>query len=498
MFRLLKLSLFNHPFLKNLEIDLVSPTEIHKNKKLREPFTSLIIGPNGSGKSQLLRAIIDIFRELEYQKYREKKENVARFKFRIEYSLDDTLYSITCEGKSDKEYFVNGKEKSIFDIRLPEKMLASSFMLNDKFLFIDNERQKLKKIFYEYLGIRLNSSLAGTQSYQKKVVESIIDSALDSEFISNLKLVLDFLDYEPYFDISFYIRFWSYIIRDNFSEKDFIAFFENWRTVRPKRKTEPYSIFYFKKLNSSQIKGIVEFINYLKEKAVKYGKSPYLEYKLLFRGGDAVRLKNDAQNLKHLMKLDIISYPAIEIKKKEAFGLGESSSGEYHYISTIIGILSKVKKDTLILIDEPEISLHPTWQIKYIDNLKRIFNTYSSCHFILATHSHFMISDLKPDSSSIVSLRRRNGEIKAESERENTYGWAADDILYNVFEIPTIRNYYLASEIGDILKLVAEKDQNLGEIKRRVAELRKIDIKLRDIDPLKDIVDKLIDKFGRE
>jgi len=67
LFRLLKLSLFNHPFLKNIEIDFVNPPQSHENNNPNESFTSLIIGPNGSGKSQVLRTILDIFRELEYQ-----------------------------------------------------------------------------------------------------------------------------------------------------------------------------------------------------------------------------------------------------------------------------------------------------------------------------------------------------------------------------------------------------------------------------------------------
>ena len=96
----------------------------------------------------------------------------------------------------------------------------------------------------------------------------------------------------------------------------------------------------------------------------------------------------------------------------------------------------------------------------------------------------------------MVSLNRTNeGQISAKLHLENTYGWTAEDILYNIFEVPTTRNYYLANEIGDILSLVSHKDQNLDLIKNKVSELKKIKLQLKEEDPLKNVINKLIEKF---
>lgn len=179
------------------------------------------------------------------------------------------------------------------------------------------------------------------------------------------------------------------------------------------------------------------------------------------------------------------------------YNLESASSGEYHFISTIIGILSKIKENSLILIDEPENSFHPNWQIRYIEYLKRIFNEYKTCHFIVATHSHFMISDLRPESSTIVTLERdKEFKIIPNLLSEITFGLSAEEILYNIFKLPTVRNYYVADEIGDILNLMDKRDPDLTpRIKRKIEELNKIERYLKDIDPLKLIIKKLNKKY---
>jgi len=64
----------------------------------------------------------------------------------------------------------------------------------------------------------------------------------------------------------------------------------------------------------------------------------------------------------------------------------ELSSGEQHFIVQTITLLIKAEPNSLILIDEPELSYHPAWQMDYLKNLKRIAEI-GNYQFILATHS---------------------------------------------------------------------------------------------------------------
>lgn len=62
------------------------------------------------------------------------------------------------------------------------------------------------------------------------------------------------------------------------------------------------------------------------------------------------------------------------------------SSGEQHFVIQLITLIMKAEPGSLILIDEPELSYHPAWQMDYLKNLKRIAEV-GQYQFILATHS---------------------------------------------------------------------------------------------------------------
>ncbi len=70
----------------------------------------------------------------------------------------------------------------------------------------------------------------------------------------------------------------------------------------------------------------------------------------------------------------------------------ELSSGEQHLLIFLYELLFKVKPGTLILIDEPELSMHVAWQREFINDLKAI-TALSDLDFILATHSPEIINN---------------------------------------------------------------------------------------------------------
>ena len=68
------------------------------------------------------------------------------------------------------------------------------------------------------------------------------------------------------------------------------------------------------------------------------------------------------------------------------------SSGEQHELVLLYELLFKVKSNTLILIDEPELSLHVAWQEQFLKDLQEIIGlTYFDV--LIATHSPQIIFD---------------------------------------------------------------------------------------------------------
>ena len=68
------------------------------------------------------------------------------------------------------------------------------------------------------------------------------------------------------------------------------------------------------------------------------------------------------------------------------------SSGEQHEVILNYELIFKTEKKSVILIDEPEISLHMLWQKKFIDNLLDIAER-NSLNIIVATHSPDIVNN---------------------------------------------------------------------------------------------------------
>jgi hypothetical protein len=92
----------------------------------------------------------------------------------------------------------------------------------------------------------------------------------------------------------------------------------------------------------------------------------------------------------------------VEVSKKEGFAvrrnekievpLEKLSSGEQHQLVLFFELLFELQGNALILIDEPELSLHVGWQRQFIADLKKIIDL-NCFDVLLATHSPQLIGE---------------------------------------------------------------------------------------------------------
>lgn len=66
------------------------------------------------------------------------------------------------------------------------------------------------------------------------------------------------------------------------------------------------------------------------------------------------------------------------------------SSGEQHELVLLYDLLFRVQPNTLVLIDEPELSLHVLWQKRFLPDLLEIVQT-AKFDALVATHSPFIV-----------------------------------------------------------------------------------------------------------
>ena len=85
------------------------------------------------------------------------------------------------------------------------------------------------------------------------------------------------------------------------------------------------------------------------------------------------------------------------------------STGEKQIIFRVGNLLKNLKnlENAFILIDEPETSLHPKWQKKYI---KFLLDTFQGLdiQFIIATHSPYILQGIKEGESIAIKIDRNN------------------------------------------------------------------------------------------
>lgn len=79
-------------------------------------------------------------------------------------------------------------------------------------------------------------------------------------------------------------------------------------------------------------------------------------------------------------------------KTLQPLSLTDLSSGEQHEVVLLYELLFKTAPNSLILIDEPEISLHVIWQKAFIDDLKKIAKL-KRIRFLVSTHSPQIINN---------------------------------------------------------------------------------------------------------
>jgi predicted ATP-binding protein involved in virulence len=81
-----------------------------------------------------------------------------------------------------------------------------------------------------------------------------------------------------------------------------------------------------------------------------------------------------------------------ETSKGKELELNQLSSGEQHEVVLLYELIFNVKPNVLVLIDEPEISLHVSWQKEFLSDLLKIVKI-QKIQVLVATHSPSIIND---------------------------------------------------------------------------------------------------------
>ncbi|MDY2981721.1 MAG: AAA family ATPase [Fusobacterium sp.] len=164
--------------------------------------------------------------------------------------------------------------------------------------------------------------------------------------------------------------------------------------------------------------------------------------------------------------------PIFENSQGEEFDINELSSGEKQLFLRTLSIKMLEPEDSIILIDEPELSLHPKWQQQII---KVYQNIGKNNQIILATHSPHILGSVPSENIIILSKNEENKIVPITGEElYSSYGQTSDRILEDIMGMKSARNIEVQNLLDDVRNLVSENRYETDEFKEKYNELENI------------------------
>lgn len=157
------------------------------------------------------------------------------------------------------------------------------------------------------------------------------------------------------------------------------------------------------------------------------------------------------------------STPIFTNSSGDEFDINGLSSGEKQLFLRTLAIKMLEPENSIILIDEPELSLHPKWQSKIIKVYERIGKNNQ---IIIATHSPHILGSV-PKENIIILTKDSEGKVfpMTGDELYNSYGQPVDRILEDIMGMKTTRNQDVFNLLEKTRELVREDKYDTQEFK---------------------------------
>ena len=448
-----------------------------------QPLFSVLIGTNGAGKSTMMKEIVDFFVDLHscMNETEKRLSSVSKGRLKgIRYHIDGVICEVI---RLKKSYFarINGQIQPLKELRLPA-IVACHFGAFDKFptqKVNGSAQTKYDVACYKYVGAHVNGSMISSSAIAFRLLFAL-NEQMNEKQRENICSILDFIGYDHRISLSY-----TLVMK---SKKDGAALDAIKQRVDKDREYSNLD----KQERSAKVS---QLYNFYKTKTVS-GASQ-LVYDIDFDSGDDGSSFEDLQYIYKLKQCDLVSSVNVIFHKQGNDITSEDmSSGEFAMLSTVLSLsAAATNPHTLVLLDEPELSLHPNWQMTLIDNLDRALFK-QNCHLLIATHSHMLVSDLPMKRSSVTQLEKDEaGRLTSTTITESTYGWSAEEVLLKVFKTATDRNRYFGERIGTLLEKMGNNTISPKEVRSELKELQEISMHLSDIDPMKTILNIIVETY---
>lgn len=336
--------------------------------------------------------------------------------------LPNDISVLIGENGSGKSTLLNSLSK--YFLRRGDNVIALANSIHDKF---DSTSRNLKTL-------RGRSGRRQTRNILKKALEVSAKGEI-TQNVKNISRVLSYVKFDPV--IGFKVEGLRTYFNDRILELDL--------SPRDKERT----IYLFERL---QQKNKINDVIWIKLEEYSFQDFQNLILIELF-------------SFESLMKQNkIINRIEVYLKKNgKEISMLNASSGELALITSIIYLSTIIDANTVILIDEPENSLHPKWQKEYVETLFNIFYYYQP-KIIIATHSPLIVNgaELFTENPKIYKIQNFTLELQKKEllNLEETY--------FRFFNISTPQNRFLSEQVIRLLNILTAKKITLEEFNNEI------------------------------
>jgi hypothetical protein len=157
----------------------------------------------------------------------------------------------------------------------------------------------------------------------------------------------------------------------------------------------------------------------------------------------------------------------IPTNQKHTLRESDLSSGQWNWLYSLVSLCIELDDNALVLIDEPENSLHPSWQRDFVPTLTKILSCCSGCHAVVATHSGFIASGVSEENGNVRRLAlhephpgtpRQRALTASTPPSADTYGAQVDDVYRDLFGLESTRTPEFVARVDKLLALISEAD----------------------------------------
>ncbi|GAB3522040.1 ATP-binding protein [Photobacterium alginatilyticum] len=446
-----------------------------------ENYITVMTGKNGSGKSSILEFISSNFvKNDDFLRYHPERWSRGFNKISDGYNENTITYKSGGYKVVAKElskelamaFISRAHPENRYEV-FPTKLICLStspfdrFPANKRRLKYENDEEVLESI-YTYIGLKSSASSLSVKSLINNVIDSILKSP--DRIRSNIDVIKDTLSYLGY-GKRIRLTFKSNMPPSTLFSGDKSAVLDwliNNHCIEPNlsfnEQTDKLLLATSTlRAKHNNVKGQFSVSIRLSEEHIL--NDEYIASVRMLLSSGVIRMMGFKLSLKE--------------DNRKFITFSHASSGEQCLALMMLGIASVIENNSLICMDEPEISLHPKWQEEFIPMIQKAFNSYRGCHFIIATHSPLIISKLNSQNCSVLDLDRNELVNKF-----NTTEFSSDYQLATLFKAPGFKNQYLVNECLDILSHLSKSADAEASIMTRSKKVIELISTLDENDPV--------------